>query len=64
LLVDARISEKHTVSLIGAKDGDGMFLWNAGISRWVYMVPKSRTLPTSTFIVVACYLHVLFQLWF
>jgi hypothetical protein len=45
--VDANISEKHTVSIFRAEDGDNTFLWNAGIYQWVYMAPKPRRTPPS-----------------
>jgi hypothetical protein len=36
------VSEKHTVSIFRAEDGDSMFLRNVGIYRRVYTAPKPR----------------------
>jgi hypothetical protein len=45
--VDAIISEKHTVSIFSAEDGDGMFLRNVGIYR-VYTARKPRSRASSS----------------
>jgi hypothetical protein len=41
LRADARVSEKHTVSLFRA-DGDKMSIQNSGIYLWFYTAPKPR----------------------
>jgi hypothetical protein len=40
--VDVNVSEKHTVCIFRAEDGDSKFLRNAGIYQRVYTAPKLR----------------------
>jgi hypothetical protein len=47
LLVDANVSEKHTVSIFSPEDGDIMFLKNVRIYRRVYRAPKPRITTSS-----------------
>jgi hypothetical protein len=50
-LVDANVSQKHTVSIFSPQDKDRTFFWNVGIYQWVYMVPKfRRTYHVASFI--------------